>query len=290
MSFLEKKPDYLLDAQGDAALPFPEGFHIRFECKSFLERVARSHKGFRVVGEEQCWGLRWSRGPFTFERYTSDQEPVVDPGPHRFIFWQRLKRTDIPKGWYFGNFLTNHVRMVGFTEITQPDSYYRSWSDHGQRQRRQFLNKQKHWEQCVISLQEFLDGYAHTRKSRTLKYLYQWVVREEERCHGSLVRFVGMRRSATGTLEAAAAFIDIPEIQQSYYLASFVHDSAKKDLVILGLIDHWFRTASEKGIRFLDFGAFWAPGDPGEWKGFSLFKSKFCMRYLQYPNALMKIM
>lgn len=288
-SYFVKKPDYLLDAECDASLPLPPGFRIRFESKNFLEHIAQSHKGFTTVGVEGCWGLRWPRGPLIFEQYISDKEPVLEKKPHRFVFWQPITRRDIPTGWHRAWFFSNHVRMIGFTEITDPVRYYRSWSDHGQRQRRQFLNKQKNWEICNISLDEFLKGYVSTKKKRSLKFLYTWVVREEQRIHGSCIRIIGMRRHSTHALEAAAAFIDIPEIKQSYYLASFVLENAKKDLAMLGLLDYWFRTAPEKGITFLDFGAFWAPGDPLDWRGFSIFKNKFGVRYLRYPARLLKI-
>jgi hypothetical protein len=40
------------------------------------------------------------------------------------------------------------------------------------------------------------------------------------------------------------------------------------------------------GLRVLDFGVFWAPGDPKSWMGFSQFKAQFNIHFIRYPLAL----
>ena len=51
---------------------------------------------------------------------------------------------------------------------------------------------------------------------------------------------------------------------------SFHTDAAKAVSAGTGLMDHWFQHAQQTGIRYLEFGTFWTPGEPNSWKGLPL--------------------
>lgn len=82
--------------------------------------------------------------------------------------------------------------------------------------------------------------------------------------------------------------IDVPEASLSIHHMAFYLPTAEHYSANVGLIDAWFRHGIERRLRFLDFDAFYAPGDPRSWRGFSRFKSQFGTRFIRYPNPLVK--
>ncbi len=275
---------------GDA---LPKEYIPYQQVGAFIQRVSNARKSASRVGHEGCWGLRWRCGPFWMERYTSDQEPVLqEGGPFRMMIWQRLSRTDIPQGWS-PSWIPIHTKLAGFSIREPGEHYYKTWTSHAQRHRKKWRSQLTEgiWELVLEpSKEEFLAAYWKTKKDPTTKFVLADLIKEEFQVHGDRTHLVAVRRKGVehAPLEAGFCFLDIPENGESIHITSFIHENLKKESVGVGLMDYWFETAPQRDIRFLNFGIFWAPGDPWTWKGFSTFKGQFDIHYLALPPALIR--
>lgn len=101
--------------------------------------------------------------------------------------------------------------------------------------------------------------------------------------------FWGAREKSTGEVVACIGVINSPNYQASYYATGCMHSTQASTPVMVGLIDHWFKTSQSHQIRFLHFGSFWIPGEPKAWKGFSTFKMKFKPQLILYPPTLVRL-
>lgn len=259
--------------------------HYR-ESKEFIEREEKVLH-YKLTSNAVP-GVTWRLGPLRFERYLSDLEPEILPGPSRLIIWQRIRHGNNVEGWK--NFITRaDARRTGFVELTKQPEYWNNWSAHAKRHRLKWLeNKEnKSWEIYTPTSEEFLEAYKKHKMSALLRHLFIGLYKDKLKGHGDLVGIIGARQ-IKGPLEAAFVYVDVPEIKQSFHLISFHSELAKKNSVGVGLIDEWFKYAISKGFSYLDFCIFWAPGDPADWKGFSSFKSQFGTRFIDYPKPLFK--
>jgi hypothetical protein len=242
-----------------------------------------------LVGREGCWGARWHYGPLWFEGYVGDVEPVIEPCEHpRLVVWQTVERLDTPAGWRRA-WVRCNPRMTGYAPIVNPEAYWETWTNHAQRHRKRWL-KQTEFEVSTASLEEFIEAYHATRKLLTLRGLFVWLTKKKIAAHGDNVRLIVIREKASGLIAAGFVALDIPEDHQSIHLVSFLHPAVERHpaSVGTGIIDEWFKQSIARGIRFMDFDLFYAPGDPKDWKGFSQFKSQFGTRFIKYPYALLK--
>lgn len=263
----------------------PSDYNHYRESREFLEREEKVLR-YKLTNNPVP-GVTWKFGPIIFERYLSDTEPEVLPGPSRLVIWQRIRTGDKPKGWK--NFIARaDARKTGFAELTKPE-YWNNWSTHAKRHRLKWLeNKRKNnWEIYTPTAEEFIDTYKKHKMSPILKRLFIGLYKDKLRAQGDLVGIIGARQM-NGPLEAAFIYVDVPEIKQSFHLISFHSEQAKQSSVGVGLIDEWFKYGISRGFSYLDFCLFWAPGDPKDWKGFSLFKSQFGTRFIDYPKPLFK--
>jgi len=268
----------------------PEGYRVFYQNKAYLERDVAPTKNFFLTGKEPTWGSRWHYGPMWFEKYYGDDEPMLDwsEGPKRLVMWQTLSRLDVPKGWRKTRF-TNHTKQTGFTVLDPSVPYERTWSSHARRHRAKWEKIKEDWEVFEPELEPFIAAYKDTKFDPVLKFLFIDMLREKVIAHGKHMRLFAIRKKGDGNpIIAGFAASDIPEEKQSKHFMSFIHQSAKQYPVGTALMDEWFRYALDKGYRFLDFGVFWAPGDPPSWKGFSKFKAQFGIFFLKYPLPLVR--
>lgn len=266
----------------------PDGYRTNRNCKAYLERDRQGRKNFIITGREGQWGLRWHHGFMHFEKYFGDTEPVIDPsGPKRMVIWQRERRLDIPSGWQ-RPWVNMDLMMYGFSDIGDSHEYWKRWSEHAQRQRKKWIT-QKEWELFEPEPEEFYKAYRKAKKDILLKTMMIDYVKKFVKRHGALVHFIAARRKLPGSpIEAGFAFLDVPEVGQSLHLASYILESAKSSPAGTGMMDYWYATAKERGVRFLDFGVYRQKGEPRSWKGFTRFKGQFDINYLKYPPALVR--
>jgi len=287
------RKDYILMTQsvrlGD---PLPEGFTPHRAFAEVLEREASLTPRTHLISDNTNAGIGWQLGPVYFQMYLGDNEPKIDPeGRKSRIHWQPLLRQDRPKGWHRA-WLDFRIRMTGVAPIKDPEHYEKAWTDHARRHRNKWLKeKGTQWEIITPAYDEFAAAYKKSKKDAALKWMFLSQLKDKLQIHGPLVRLFGIRRKAEhyqphNPIVAGFACIDAPEAKSSLHFISFIHESVKKTPIGTGLMDEWFRTSIPLGIRFLDFGVFWAQGDPRSWQGFSQFKAQFGIHLIRYPLPL----
>ena len=126
---------------GSVGDPLPSDYVPYQQTPEFIDRISTNRLSAQKIGQDGAWGLRWRCGPFWMERYTTDQEPTLqEGGPFRMMIWQRLSRTDIPKGWS-PSWIPIHTKMTGFSIREAGEHYYKTWTSHAQRHRKKWRNR-----------------------------------------------------------------------------------------------------------------------------------------------------
>lgn len=249
----------------------------------YLRRDCVKGSGSEVVRAGGIWGMRWHHAFLRFERHTGDIEPLPDPhAPFRLVVWQPSRPTVRPKGWMPGL----RGMSIGLTgHVILKDGYEKSWPSHARRHLAHW-RKQSGWEIVECDAVAFLGAYRRSTQDAILRLMFSSVLKEKITCHGGRVRLTVARHG--GRDLAGFACVDVPETGESLHLLSFIQPDAREASAGMGLMDQWFRTASARGIRYLDFGIFWRKGDPASWKGFSRFKGQFVSRYVDYPAPFLR--
>lgn len=271
------------------AVPLPDGYVPYRACKEYFVRESSVLKDTTPVAGGVTWGVAWSHGPLRFEKFMSDEEPSGNrSGRLRLTIWQRLSRRDVPRGWWRAP-EDMGLRMTGIADVADGE-YERRWTSHARRHlsRWRKLVASGTREVVALDLAGYLDAYARADQDAFMKIAYPKVVREKAAAHGNRMRFLGSRRPG-GTIDAGLAYLHVPEVATSVHVAAFIGGDAKDDAAGTGLVARWFEDCRTDGMRFLDFGFFWAPGDPRDWKGFSRFKCQFGTRLLRFPRPLMRL-
>lgn len=266
--------------------PLPEDYVSYLAHPAYIAREVTAQPSFTKVQSGDAHGVAWKYGPFRFERYVGDVEPAyTDQGPFRLMTWQRVERNDVPDGWKESRFVMRTSR-TGYASVSIDADYATHWSSHAKRHRKHW-NKQNGWEIVPITMEEYLAAYKRSKMDAFLKFLFTSLLKQKAKSHGELLHIVGAKRKEPhAPTEAGFAFVDVPETQQSIHLMSFHSELAKTISAGTGLMDYWFQRAPSAGVRYLEFGTFWTPGEPNSWKGFTNFKSQFGVTFHDYPRPL----
>lgn len=234
-------------------------------------------------------GVHYGRWPMYSEEYVSDIEPsslADSKAPPRLLIWRRVSRKDAPSGWLKLGWRAS--RLEGFADLGNPEDYAARWSESARRYRRKWLSEGIAVE--LVSFAEFIEEYMKSDLPLWVRKNYKSISsRMHEGVQAQHIEVFAPRDPRTGKLLGGMIVVNSPSCKASYYLCGFVTSDAKDRPVMVGLMDHWFRTSQERGYRFLHFGEFWLPGKPKHWKGFSEFKAKFGLSYIEYPPALARL-
>lgn len=269
-----------------------EGYTPVREWPDFDPLLTMSEMHGSYVHAEKMKGLYWRFGPFSFEKYYGNEEPILSPLPKekvcpiRVIMWQRRTNTATPKKWIaFGGAIS---QKIGFLRLD--DEYTKHWSGTAKR----YYNKWKReFQDSVYTLEEVsYDEFAEAYLKSTIPFFLRRPTLLEIRLRmknpGLTVRFTVARRTDNARIVAGMAYMKSSRLPVSYYMAGFITTFAGNDPVMTGLFDHWFQWCLKNEIRFADFGGFWWKGGDNSWKGLSLFKGKFGPSYFFYPAILFK--
>ncbi len=264
----------------------PDYFVHNLQIRDYLASESIEDSSTIIVGEEGCIGRSWRFGPFHFERYDSDKEPVITPVPYpRIIFWRPFTKTNIPDGWRRDWTAIELIKQMGFANIKKDKLYFSEWSQNTKNDRNKWLNR-KEFEIIEVDYATFLCEYPQSGSYKKIRAFTLGNVKRKVKFFGPLVHFFAARNIASSEIGAMVALIDLSLYGKAYYLTAFVKPEATHCLVATGLVDHCFRFCVDRSIPFLDFGCFWTPGSPSSWKGFSLFKQKFGVTLVRYPHTL----
>ncbi len=282
-------PSERLRGPGTDPALLPPGFRQEHSHEAFVERETTAYSYTRPVQAGPAAGMRFNIGPLISEHFTGEEEPAMDAllGPKRNICWQPLYRHDIPEGWT-RQFIVGTFNRIGFAVVEPSGAYDVAWTQHARRHKRRW-EKQENWVLRDITLDEFIRAYWKSPKDPVLKFMMSDLLKKKVKAHGPRIRLVAaVKKTEPDFIGAAFAFTDVPELSLSSHTISFVRREAEAASAGTGLIDAWFRHAQERGIKWLNFGNFWAPGSPGEWVGFSEFKSQFGVFLVDRPPRLVK--
>jgi len=276
--------------EGVVGTPLPESFiHPRQHQEYLMSEGASGKFDLGIVGTPGCYGVRWYVGPVSFEHYTSDIAPDLAPTKDiRFVIWQPIIRTDIPKGWrrFFGG---EQAFQMGVATITNPHAYWENWKGDARRNRSRFLKNEEYVIEKV-SFGEYLPAYASVKKFSHLQKGVIARMKKKDEKFGKDVTYYVVRRVATKEIVSGLAVLDLPSISQSIHHNAFQQPGSGMSSLATGLVDQWFKHCIERNIRFLNFGIYWTPGNsPASWKGFSRFKGQFGVHIIRFPRALTRI-
>ena len=278
---------------GPIAVQQPEGFTPYQQWPEYdLVSDAPPLVGPRLVGVRPK-GMYRRLWPIVVEEYFSDDEPVLtDSDPegksfNRMLVWRRIFRTTTPPGWYRPS--KNSPRIEGFATLDVED-YHTRWSESARRYykkwHREYLNKTYVIER--ITADEFTTTYKKSTLKKYVRDMYLGLIARKVAARAGL-EFWGARHIESGETAAAMAVITSTSVGASYYLCGCILRAHADAPLMVGLLDNWHKIGREQNLQYLHFGLFWQKGDPTEWKGFSIFKSKFGLSYIAYPPTLMRL-
>lgn len=280
-------PSDRLLAFNTTPIPLPPDFRLDREVESVVDREVKVYKQFTKVRAGDAVGFRFRMGPFVADYFIGDTEPVIDPneGPWRRVTWQPTSRTEVPPGWK-ESLIRNSLKRMGYATVLSED-YDRAWTQHARRHKRKWEQQQETWEIREIALEPFLEAYWKSPKDPVLKGLFKHFLRKKSEANGPRVHLAAVvRKAKPEDIVAGFAFVDSPEAGQSVHTISFLRGVGKEIHAGNGLIDYWFKHCLKNGIKYLNFGNFWAPGCPADWIGFSEFKCQFGVTFIDHPNTL----
>jgi len=269
--------------------PFPLGFVTNRMSEASLAKDCAGYPYLTLAGTKEIPGLRYAFGPVCWEEFETETEPpLLTAGPKRLVFWHPFSFEAKPSLlWKPLPFFMPQpiIKQWGYAKLENRESYSKNWSEHARRHRKKWL-AQDAWDIEEISLDAFLEAYRHSPKDFLLIAMFSNLLKNKIRTHGPLLHLFGARKKNTGKIRAGLAVLDTPEIKSSLHFISFIYPDAQKESVGVGLIDRWFQHGFTNRLRFLDFGAFWAPGSTKDWIGFSNFKAQFStILYTRPPSV-----
>lgn len=272
----------------------PDGYVPREQWPEYdLASDAPNFLGPRLVGKKPK-GMYRRLWPIVVEEYISNDEPVLeDSDPqgialNRMLIWQRPTRSDVPKGWWTMSKET--TRLDGFAHLKEAD-YWKGWSESARRYRRKWFAEHSNTTHTIelVSYGEFEAAYKKSSVWKVVKrVLLDIIKRKLSSPAAPHVELWGARSVHSGNVVAGMATLTSPSCKGSYYISGFITPEGEADPVMIGLMDNWFSLSLSRGIAFLHFGGFWIPGNPKNWKGFSIFKQKFGLSYIAWQPALFR--
>jgi len=245
------------------------------------ETHSLEHPGHALVG------LRSTPYPLRLEWIFSQYEPFVMNGARRVVFWQPLAARPRPRGWMRLPFPSG-LRRTGFTDVGDGRAYWEAWPKDSRYSRRKWLEQEAYAVEDA-DLAQFEAGFSRARPHSELFGIYSGLLRKKVVQHPGLMRFRGIWHPSSPVPVGGSAIMYVPEAQASVLVGSFFHRDHAASCIGTGVIDDWFAVSIADGYRFMDFDLFWAPGDPGSWKGYSRFKAQFDTTLISYPRPFFRI-
>lgn len=184
-------------------------------------------------------------------------------------------------------------KRLGVLEV-RDEFFYKKWSTTAKYDRKVWLTmKDVLYEIVDMEAQEFFNEY---RKSDT--YIHMGKDVRNLALHGAerrllfkkvRVHFLAAKESSTGKVLAGFVYEASTTGVNTYYSIGFVHSYKEKAPLMTGLINEWIERERVRGYIWFNFGAFWKPGDPKSWIGYTNFKKKFGVVIHDLPPSRIKI-
>lgn len=182
---------------------------------------------------------------------------------HGVIFWSPLTRKIIGEHWK-RLIVSGHPRGSGYSVVGK--DYQKKWEGPARRN----LKKFESFSIPIKSVgrQQFIQGLFGSNQRSSLKKLFVKILKETD--PDQLKCWIAEKN---GLAIAGLAVVDSGTT--SYHYVAFLTNEGMKTQSATGLIDHWYQDAIKSGLKYLNFGNIYQPGDPLSWRGYSKFKKKF---------------
>ncbi len=239
-----------------------------------------------VEGENRA--VRWSLWPITLEVQVGDTEPDLNaPGRlkrPRIVRWNRVNRTDVPKGWHTTKY---PWRIDAYHELSP--EYHTTWNKSSRRDLKLWLERHNNKTHTIepLSIEEFRAAY---KKSLTYKKIGgQQLACFLAKYNPETFELIGVRNKTTGKIIAGTALLYSPTRNISMREVPFILPEARECFAMTALIDYWFARSLARGTALQYFSYFSHAGTPKSWEGFSAFKRQFGIVEVAYPPMLWRV-
>ncbi len=263
----------------------PDFVHLR-QSLSFLSG-SFGEKYRTIVGKDGAIGVRFSFWIFAVEYYTGDIQPTPVPfNGARLVIWDRVMNEHIPKGWkqMIKKFQLSPCAIV---DVSQGE-YWNDWTKTLRQYRRKW-ETQDEYAILEIDSDEFAKYYRRLGRPRDLAPVSVTALLRHIKESKDKVKLYVLQNNLTKEVLAGIGIVDVPEVNQSYYLLAFLDKGSAPPASGLWLINNWFINCKKSNIRFANLGVIWRPGESKGWKGFSEFKLHFHPCILEYKLPLFRI-
>ena len=264
----------------------PEGFIHPTQSKQYLKAAFASKIAF--LGKPPYLGALCDFGWIKFEYFTGEAEPQKSQQKGIGVqIWHQVKRDKAPKTWWplITILRRSSIALIDLEGIGE--EYWRDWSEHTRRQRKKWYAQKTHYINEATK-EEFLEAYQHCTLKPSLKSLFSHSLRRHVESYQENVHFLVVREKSTQTIIAGFMTVDDFETSQSFYPVAFILPVAKNTAASVGLVEYWLHSCQKKGLRYINLGIVWMPGDPLSWKGYSQFKALFHPQILLFQKPLVR--
>lgn len=219
--------------------------------KKYLEKCKL--KTIKLTNREFGWmkKILWLFYVAKFERV--DSEPDIkllkkNWFTHGIVIWVPYSRQEIPV-WWKKLYLNSHFTTNWFSEINN-EFYYKKWKERSKRARKKFLEN-KDLEIKLVDKDTFQEIYGETKISQPFKKSFM----KYHKDISSLDDKNEIKNMVCFYKGKAIAWLAVINYNwnSSAHLVSFLSKEWKKLQAWTGLIDFWFKSSLENGIKYINF-------------------------------------
>ncbi|MBC7503687.1 GNAT family N-acetyltransferase [Candidatus Gracilibacteria bacterium] len=220
----------------------------------------------------------------------TDIEPDIerlkqDGVKHAMVTWIPYSRQDIPEGWK-RLWLTDHFQETSVNELTQ--DYKTKWNDRARRALKKY--ERSGAEVKYVDSDTFIEAF---KKSHVKSWNYKLIKNDYIRNYKRIRAFAPDKVRQwlvyqDGEAVAGLACLDYIN-NHSVHFVAFTDTASYPIQGGTALIDEWFRSSAEKGIKYITFDQLRNPHGPSDQRGYTEFKENFVEHRLSFPKAYFKI-
>ena len=204
---------------------------------------------------------------------------------HAMVTWIPYSRSDIPT-WWRRLYLTDHFQETSVNELTQ--DYKSKWNDRARRALKKY--EKSGAEVRAVDADTFIEAF---KKSHVKTWNYKMIKNDYIRNYKRIRSFAPDKVRqwlvySEWLAVAGLACIDYVD-NHSVHFVAFTGTAAYPIQWGTALIDEWFRSSIEKGIKYITFDQLRNPHGPSDQRGYTEFKENFVEHRLSFPKAYFKM-
>jgi hypothetical protein len=218
----------------------------------------------------------------------TDVEPDIDMiretlgVKHGMISWIPYSLTEKPEGWR-RLYLTDHYQETGYSLLEDAD-YPKKWNERARRARKKFLTSG--WVVKAVTHDEYVTAFRATKVKHWYKSDYISYYKKITSIAPESIR-QWICYDPSGKAVAGLAVHDYNG-DHSVHLSAFTGKDAYPIQWGTGLIDEWYRSSLDMGIKYLSFDQLRQRWWPSEQRWYTEFKKNFIDFGLSFPKAYFK--